>query len=116
MLGFSFPTRVTGAGGIYIQKDREVPDTYMTMVEYPGDYSINMISCMANSTSAPLTVYGNWGTLEVLQTFAPVGDSMGDQTRGERPRRRPRIYAQIKAERTFREEFKAANEGKEEGR
>ncbi len=114
MIGFDFPTRVTGAGGIYIQKDREVPDTYMTMVEYPGDYSINMISCMANSTSAPLTVYGNWGTLEVLMSRAPVGDSMGDLSKGDRPRGRPRIYAQIKAERTFMDEFKDANDGKEE--
>src|SRR5579863_7992749 len=65
MVGFDFPTRVVGAGGIYLQKDREVPDTYMSMVEYPGDYSINMISCMGNSQSVPITVYGNWGTVQV---------------------------------------------------
>ena len=53
MIGFDFPTRVTGAGGIYVQKNREVPDTYMTMVEYPGEYAVNMISCMGNQTSAP---------------------------------------------------------------
>ena len=109
MIGFDFPTRVTGAGGIYVQKNREVPDVFMTQVEYPGDYAINMISCMANDTSAPLTVYGNWATLEVLRTAAPVGDSMGDQTRG--PRRRSRVYASIKAQRQFEEEFKAANGG-----
>ena len=112
MIGFDFPTRATGAGGIYVQKNREVPDVYMTQVEYPGDYSINMISCMANDTSAPLTVYGNWATLEVLRTSAPVGDAMGDQTRG--PRRRSRQYASIKAQRQFEEEFKAANGGKTE--
>jgi len=113
MIGFDFPTRATGAGGIYVQKDREVPDVYMTMVEYPGEYSINMISCMANSRSAPLTVYGNWGTLEVLRASAPVGDSMGDQTRGPR-RGPPRIYASIKAERQFEKEFKEANGGQTE--
>ena len=113
MIGFDFPTRVTGAGGIYVQKNREVPDVYMTMVEYPGEYSINMISCMANSRSAPLTVYGNWGTLEVLRASAPVGDSMGDQTRGPR-RGPPRIYASIKAERQFEKEFKEANGGQTE--
>ena len=35
-----------------MQKNREVPDTYMTMIEYPGGYAINMVSCMANATSA----------------------------------------------------------------
>ena len=39
-------------------------------------------------------------------------DSMGDQTRGAgRPRRR--IYAEIKGERAFLDEFRAANDGKE---
>ncbi len=115
MLGFEFPTRVTGAGGIYVQKNREVPDTYMTMAEYPGDYTINMISCMGNSQSVPLTVYGNWGTLEILtERPAPAGDSMGDQTRGPQQRRAPRLYARIKAERQFETAFKEANGGKTE--
>jgi hypothetical protein len=113
MIGFDFPTRATGAGGIYVQKNREVPDVYMTMVEYPGEYSINMISCMANSTSAPLTVYGNWGTLEVLRGAVSSGDSMGDQSAGPR-QRRPRIYASVKAERQFEKEFKEANGGQTE--
>jgi predicted dehydrogenase len=113
MLGFEFPTRVTGAGGIYVQKNREVPDTYMTLVEYPGDYSVNMVSCMANSQSVPLTVYGNWGTLEVLRGEAQAGDSMGDQTRGQQ-QQRMRNYALIKAERQFEDAFKEANGGKTE--
>ena len=98
-----------------MQKNREVPDTYMTMAEYPGDYTINMISCMGNSQSVPLTVYGNWGTLEILRD-APqaVGDSMGDQTRGPQQRRAPRLYARIKAERQFETAFKEANGGKTE--
>jgi len=114
MLGFEFPTRVTGAGGIYVQKDREVPDTYMTMVEYPGDYAINMISCMGNAQSVPLTVYGNWATLEILSGPASAGDSMGDQTRGPQQRQRPRMFAKITAERQFETAFKEANGGKAE--
>ncbi len=115
MLGFEFPTRVTGAGGIYVQKNREVPDTYMTMAEYPGDYTINMISCMGNAQSVPLTVYGNWGTLEILMDRpAPAADSMGDQTRDPQQRRAPRLYAKITAERQFEEAFKEANGGKTE--
>jgi predicted dehydrogenase len=109
MIKFDFPTRVTGAGGIYVQKNREVPDTYMTMVEYPGEYCINMISCMANSESVPLTVYANWGTLQVVQQEAPAMDAMGDASRAGR--RRGREVAVVRAERQFENEFKKANEG-----
>jgi predicted dehydrogenase len=113
MIAFDFPTRVVGAGGIYVQKNREVPDTYMTMVEYPGDYCINMISCMGNEQSAPISIYGNWGTLQIVQERMQAGDAMGDLTRprGGRPGRE---VAVIKAERTFLNKFKEANEGKTE--
>ncbi len=112
MIKFDFPTRVTGAGGIFVQKNREVPDTYMTLVEYPDEYCINMISCMANAESVPLTIYGNWGTLQVVQQEAAVMDAMGDQ-RGAGGRR-GREVAVIKAERQFEDEFKKANGGKTE--
>jgi predicted dehydrogenase len=113
MIGFDFPTQVTGAGGIYVQKNREVPDTYMTMIEYPKEYCINMISCMANQESAPITVYGNWGTIQIVQRGqVQAGDSMGDQIRG--PRQQMREVAVVKAEREWMKEFLDANEGKTE--
>lgn len=112
MVGFDFPTRVTGSGGIYVQKNREVPDTYMTQVEYPGEYCINMISCMGNAQSAPLTIYGNWGTLEILRREEQAGDDMGDLTRGRRPRQLE--YAVVRAERQFQDQFKEANGGQTE--
>jgi predicted dehydrogenase len=116
MIGFDFPTRAVGIGGIYVQKNREVPDTYMTMIEYPGDYCINMISCMANATSAPLTVYGNWATLEVLEGQAAMS-SMGDQRRADPAQAaqpRARTVAVVKPEREFLNEFKQANGGQTE--
>lgn len=113
MIGFDFPTRVTGAGGIYVQKNREVPDTYMTMVEYPGDYAVNMISCMANQQSAPLSVYGNWGTLQITEPPA-TADPMGDQRRGTAGGPRFRQVGLIRAENQFRKEFEEANDGKTE--
>jgi len=116
MIGFDFPSRGMAAGGIYVQKDREVPDTYLTLLEYPGDYSVNMVSCMGNATSAPVTVYGNWGTLEIVQQQAAM-DSMGDQRhapQGTPAPRRPRTVAVVKAERDFLKEFKAANDGQTE--
>jgi predicted dehydrogenase len=103
IVGFDFPTRVVGAGGIYVQKNREVPDTYMTTVEYPKEYCFNMVSCMANADSAPITVYGNWGTLQVLSVSRPTAETP-----------RPLARAVIKAERPFEAKFKDANEGKTE--
>ncbi|MBM3747343.1 MAG: Gfo/Idh/MocA family oxidoreductase, partial [Acidobacteria bacterium] len=114
MLGFEFPARAVGMGGIYVQKNREVPDTYMTMIEYPGDYSINMVSCMANETSVPITVYGNWATLQVLQGPAAM-DAMGDQRKAQAagPQRRFQVVASVRPERQFLKEFKEANDGQE---
>jgi predicted dehydrogenase len=111
MIGFDFPVRASAAGGIYVQKDREVPDTYMTMVEYPGDYCINMVSCMGNSQSVPMTVYGNWGTLHVLEGREAIG-AMGDvrQAAPQTGRRREQA-AVVRAERAFEKEFKDANGG-----
>jgi predicted dehydrogenase len=112
IVGFDFPVRASGMGGIYVQKDREVPDTYMTIVEYPGDYAVNMVSCMANQQSVPITVYGNWGTLNVLEGRAAMG-SMGD-LRQASAGPRPQQVAVIKAERAFEKEFREANDGKTE--
>ncbi len=64
-MGGGFPTRVTGSGGIYIQKDREVPDTYSTTIEYP-DFFITMSASMANSAAVrfvPVAIYGHKGTI-----------------------------------------------------
>ena len=113
MIGFDFPTRVVGAGGIYIQKNREVPDTYMTMIEYPGEYAVNMISCMANQTSAPMTVYCNWGTVQVGEPQM-AGNAMGDQRRGGGPGGRRMQPATVRAERQFAKQFQEANDGKTE--
>lgn len=103
MIGFDFPSRAVGMGGTYVQKNREVPDTFMTMIEYPGDYSINMVSCMANETSVPVTVYANWATIQVVGAPATSG-----------AQRRPQSVAVVKAERQFLKEFRDANDGKTE--
>lgn len=114
MIGFDFPTRVTGAGGIYVQKNREVPDTYMTMVEFPGDYAVNMISCMGNQTSAPMSVYCNWASLQIAEGQM-AGDSMGDLRRtAPAGGGRFRQVAVVRAERQFEKEFREANGGKTE--
>ncbi len=65
MMGIEFPIRVSGAGGIYVHKDREVPDTYTTTVEYANDYCV-LGSSMANAAAneyMPPVIYGHKGTI-----------------------------------------------------
>ncbi len=68
-MGAQFPTRVSAAGGIYVHKDREVPDTYSTVIEYPNFY-IEMSGSMANAGMGQYhkqAIYGHKGTLVVEQ-------------------------------------------------
>ncbi len=66
-----------------------------------------------NAESAPLSIYGNWGTLQISQERVQAGDAMGDLTRGARGPRSLEV-AKIKAERQFLNKFKEANDGKTE--
>lgn len=66
-MGAKFPTRVSACGGIYVHKDREVPDTYGTMIEYPNFY-IEMSGSMANAGMGQYhrqAIYGHKGTLVI---------------------------------------------------
>jgi predicted dehydrogenase len=66
-MGAQFPTRVSAHGGIYVHKDREVPDTYATTIEYPNFY-IEMSGSMANAAMGSYhrqAIYGHKGTLVV---------------------------------------------------
>jgi predicted dehydrogenase len=66
-MGAQFPTRVSASGGIYVHKDREVPDTYSTVIEYPRFY-IEMSGSMANAAMGQYhrqAIYGHKGTLVV---------------------------------------------------
>lgn len=64
-MGNQFPARVTASGGIYVQKDREVPDTYATVIEYPNFY-VDISASMANASANryfPEVIYGHNGTM-----------------------------------------------------
>lgn len=64
-MGPRFPTRVSAAGGIYVHKDREVPDTYMTLIEY-SNFTIDICGSMANAAIGrhhAVVIYGHKGTL-----------------------------------------------------
>jgi len=60
------PERVTAAGGIFVQKDdREVPDTFMALLDYPEDLTIVLTSSMANAQGNPLVIRGHRGTIRL---------------------------------------------------
>ncbi len=64
-MGAEFPIAVSACGGIYVQKDREVPDTYTTAIEYPNFY-IDMSGTMANAAANrnhQTAIYGHKGTI-----------------------------------------------------
>lgn len=64
-MGAQFPTCVTANGGVYVQKDREVPDTYASTIEYPGFYIV-LSGSMANAAGGKhhgLAIYGHKATM-----------------------------------------------------
>jgi len=69
------PLRVAVAsGGIYTVKDREVPDTYATRIEYPS-FFINSAATMGNATPMQYignVIYGHKGTIVIEQDKVSV--------------------------------------------
>ena len=63
-----FPHRVSGAGGIFIFKDeREVPDTFHLVADYPAGHSLVLSSSMANSHHIPGLIRGHAGTIIMVE-------------------------------------------------
>jgi len=62
-----FPTKVSASGGIYVFKDeREVPDTFHLMAEFPKEHSLVLTSSMANSHHIPGLIRGHQGTIVMV--------------------------------------------------
>ena len=65
-IGGDFPLRVSASGGIYMQKDREVPDTFFMNVDYPS-WTMQLACSVASGVGAPLVIHGTQATLFVGQ-------------------------------------------------
>ena len=65
-IGGAFPLRVTSSGGIYLQKDREVPDTFFMNVDYPA-WTMQLACSVASGVGAPLVIHGSRATLFIGQ-------------------------------------------------
>jgi predicted dehydrogenase len=65
-MGGEFPLRVTSSGGIYLQKDREVPDTFFMNVDYPT-WTMQLACSVGSGVGAPLIIHGSQATLFIGQ-------------------------------------------------
>ena len=63
-----FPSKVYATGTIAVFKDeREVPDTFHMMAEYPKGHSVVLSSSMANSQHIPGLIRGHLGSLIMVE-------------------------------------------------
>jgi predicted dehydrogenase len=59
-----FPLRVSALGGVWVFKDeREVPDTFNLIADFPQEHSLVLSSSMANSKHIPGLIRGHKGTI-----------------------------------------------------
>jgi predicted dehydrogenase len=62
-----FPQKVMASGGIYVFKDeREVPDTFHLVAEFPKGHSLVLSSSLANSQHIPGLIRGHEGTIMMV--------------------------------------------------
>jgi predicted dehydrogenase len=92
--GLGFPERVVSAGGIYVfnrshtipanrgggPDDREVPDMYNTMIDYPGGPTVTLVGSMANSTGVPAIIAGHDATISFDNPESPTVATITPQT------------------------------------
>lgn len=98
-MGPQFPARVSAGGGIYVHKDREVPDTYATMIEYPNFY-IEMSGSMANAGMGQYhrqAIFGHKGALvvernQVLLYPETFPELLPREQRARPPRPEPKVF------------------------
>lgn len=63
-----YPSKVMASGGKYaFVNDREVPDTFNLLAEYPEGHSVVLSSSMANSQHIPGLIRGHEGTIIMVQ-------------------------------------------------
>ncbi|MFA0739754.1 MAG: hypothetical protein LKKZDAJK_002878 [Candidatus Fervidibacter sp.] len=58
-IGAEFPTRVVATGGIFVHHDREVPDTFHMMAEFPSGHVVVVAGSTANERGLETIVHGH---------------------------------------------------------
>jgi predicted dehydrogenase len=100
----AYPKRVTASGGLYNFKDggRDVPDVYVTSLDYPDEYTILLVNHSAVGGRIPTMICGRHGTIEMTNTRTPRG----------RPHE-PTSDLRFRPESDFLPEFKEKNGNRE---
>jgi predicted dehydrogenase len=103
-----FPSRVVGTGGIHVFKDeREVPDTFMLVADYPAGHSLVLSSSMANSHHIPGLIRGHEGTIVMVENgqfesradyITVIPELLRDRTTHEKAPLKPEYAAKFGAE------------------
>jgi predicted dehydrogenase len=84
--GVTYPERVVSAGGIWVfnrmhqipasrgggADDREVPDMYNTMIDYPGGPTVTLVGSMVNDTDLPAIIAGHDATIRFNNPESPT--------------------------------------------
>jgi predicted dehydrogenase len=78
-----FPFRVTASGGNYVFKEREAPDTFHFMAEYPKGHSMVLTSTMANNEYIPGTIRGHEATVVMVENGRFEGHTPSIQIKPE---------------------------------
>ena len=61
-----YPRKVVAAGGKYIEKDeRDIPDSFMMMIDYPSEHTVALVSVMTNDGTLDTVIRGQYGTIEL---------------------------------------------------
>jgi predicted dehydrogenase len=61
-----YPRRVNANGGLYVEKDgRDIPDTFLMTADYPSEWSLFLVSTLANDAGLTDKIYGKYGTMEL---------------------------------------------------
>lgn len=62
-IGPEFPSRVVAGGGVFVHRDRETPDTFHTIIDYPSGHSVVIAGSQANEQGLPVVVRGHEATM-----------------------------------------------------
>jgi predicted dehydrogenase len=76
----AYPARVVASGGTFLEKDeRDIPDTFMMVADYPNEHSIVLASVMTNDVGLPTIIRGQYGTMYLEEGPRLVGQDTWEQ-------------------------------------
>jgi predicted dehydrogenase len=68
-LGLGFPKRVVAIGGQYIYHgEREVPDTFDMLAEYPEGLTVSVLGCQGNGSNIDPMIRGTEGMITLRES------------------------------------------------